>query len=108
MLDPNIPYQVTADVSQTGIGAALTQKDESRTKSVAYASPKLNPAEQGYSTAERELLAVIYALQTWSPYLHAAKFTIMTDHCPLKYFDNQKKLSRRQARWVEFMQEFDY
>lgn len=32
----------------------------------------------------------------------------MTDHHPLKYLDTQKTLSRRQARWVEFMQEFDY
>ncbi len=32
----------------------------------------------------------------------------MTDHHPLKYLDTQKTLSRKQARWVEFMQEFNY
>ena len=31
----------------------------------------------------------------------------MTDHHPLKYLDTQKNVSRRQARWVEFMQEID-
>ncbi len=36
------------------------------------------------------------------------KFTIMTDHHPLKYLDTQKTLSKKQARWVEFMQEFNY
>ena len=40
--------------------------------------------------------------------MHGARFTIFTDHHPLKYLDEQKTLSRTQARWVEFMQEFDY
>lgn len=106
--DPNLPYELTADASQTGVGAVLTQTDKDECRPVAYASRKLIPAEQNYSTHERELLAIIYALQTWRPYLHGAKFRIKTDHHPLKYLDTQKTLSRRQARWVEFMQEFDY
>ena len=106
--DPSLPYQLTSDASETGVGAVLTQTDDSRCRPIAYASRKLNPAEQGYSTHERELLAIIYALQTWKPYLYGGKFTIMTDRHPLKYLDTQKTLSRRQARWVEFMQEFDY
>ena len=40
--------------------------------------------------------------------MHGAKFTIFTDHHPLKYRDEPKTLSRKQARWVEFMQEFEY
>lgn len=60
--DPNIPYQLTADASQTGVGAVLTQTDENGTRPVAYASRKLIPAEQDYSTHERELLAIKYAL----------------------------------------------
>ena len=54
------------------------------------------------------MLAIIYALQTWRPYSRGAKFTIFTDHHTLKYLDEQKTLSRKQARWVEFKQEFDY
>ncbi len=75
---------------------------------VAYTSKRLSPAEQDYSTPEKELLGIIHALQTWRSYLHGAKFTILTDHHPLKYLDTQKTLSRKQARWVEFMQEFNY
>ncbi|CDF39331.1 unnamed protein product [Chondrus crispus] len=88
--DPNLPYQLTADASQTGVEAVLTQTDESACRPVAYASRKLNPAEQGYSTHERELLAIIYALHTRRPYLHGSKFKIMNDHHPLKYLDTQK------------------
>lgn len=44
--DHNLPYQLTADASQTGFGAVLTQTDDSGCCPVAYASRKLNPAEQ--------------------------------------------------------------
>ena len=106
--DPMLPYIVASDASGTGIGGVLSQHDESGIRPVAYTSRKLDPAEQGYSTHERELLAIIHALKTWRPYLHGAQFKILTDHHPLKYLDTQKSLSRKQARWVEFMQEFDY
>ena len=106
--DPGIPYEVTSDASQTGIGAFLSQTDENGCRPVAFTSRRLTPAEQNYSTPERELLALIHALQTWRPYLHGAKFQVMTDHHPLKYLDTQKSLSRKQVRWVHFMQEFDY
>ena len=99
---------MTCDASQTGRSAVITQIDETGFHPLSFTSRKLNEAEQNYKTSERELLAIIYALQTWRPYLHDAKFTIFTDHHPLKYLDEQKTLSRKQARWVEFMQEFDY
>ena len=106
--DPKLPYEVTADASDTGLGGVLTQTDDTGTRPVAYTSRKLSDAEQRYSTPEKELLAIIHALQAWRPYLHGTKFCILTDHHPLKYLDTQKSLSRKQARWVEFMQEFNY
>ena len=62
--EPSLPYEVTSDASQTGVGAVLTQTDKTGCRPVAYASRKLNKAEQGYSTHERELLAIVYSLQT--------------------------------------------
>ena len=56
--NPNLPYELTADASGTGIGAVLIQKDETGCRPVAYASRKLNQAEQNYSTHEREHLAI--------------------------------------------------
>ena len=107
--DPNEKFVVTSDASASGIGAVLTQVDaQGQTRPVAFTSRKLNPAEQNYSTHERELLAIIHALKCWRSYLHGCRFNILTDHHPLKYLDTQKTLSRKQARWVEFMQEFDY
>ena len=106
--DPNIPYVITTDASEVGVGGVLSQSVNSEEHPVAYTSRKLNEAEQKYSTHERELLGIIHALKQWRPYLHGSKFTIKTDHHPLKYLESQKTLSRKQARWIEFMQEFNF
>ncbi len=69
------------------IDGVLTQTDENGIKSVAYTSRKLNPSKRNYHTPERELLAIIHAIQEGRPYLHGSKFTISTDRHPLKYLD---------------------
>ena len=57
---------------------------------------------------ERELLAVIHALRTWRHYLLGRKFIIVSDHHSLKYLQTQPQLSRRRARWLEILAEFDF
>jgi ribonuclease HI len=93
------------DASETGIGAVLQQKDENGTRPVAYISRKLSTA-QNYTVHERELLAVVGALQEWRAYLLGNKFIVKTDHRPSQYLQTQAQLSRRQARWVFFSRTF--
>jgi RNase H-like domain found in reverse transcriptase/Integrase zinc binding domain len=57
---------------------------------------------------ERELLAIVYALKEWRPYLHGIRFVIKTDHHPLRYLDTRSNISKRQMRWMETLQEYDY
>jgi Integrase zinc binding domain/RNase H-like domain found in reverse transcriptase/Chromo (CHRromatin Organisation MOdifier) domain/Integrase core domain len=52
------------------------------------------------------MLAVVHALRTWRHYVEGAKVEVLTDHNSLKYFLSQPTMSRRQARWMEFLQEF--
>ncbi len=92
MWKPKLECQVTSDASDTGTGAVLTQIDKSGCHPIVYISLQLSPTEQDYSTPEKKLLGIIHALQTWRSYLHVAKFTIMTDHHPLKYLGTQKPL----------------
>ena len=75
---------------------------------MAFESRKMNPAEQNYPTHERELLAIIHALRTWRHYLLGRRFTIVSDHHSLKFLQTQPNLSKRQARWLELLAEFDY
>jgi hypothetical protein len=102
--DPSKPYQVVADASKYDIGGILLQDGHP----VAYESRKLKPAEQNYATHERETLAVIHCLRTWRCYLQGADFEVHTDHKPLLLLDSQPMLSARQARWVEFLTQFNF
>lgn len=98
-------FTVTVDASGTGIGAVLEQDG----RPVAFESRKLTPAERNYTTTEQEMLAVVHALRVWRCYLESGKpFLIKTDHKPNTYFDSKPSLSRREARWVEFLAQFTY
>ena len=68
----------------------------------------MNVAELNYATHERELLVVIHSLPTWRHYSLGNHFIVVTDHNSLKYLQTQPTLSRRQARWSEFLSEFDF
>ena len=98
-------FEVICDASGQGIGAGLFQGDSI----VSYEGRKYRPAELNYSVGEQELLAVVHALTVWRCYLEGApKFKVVTDHNPLIWFNTQTMLSRRQSRWSEFMQRFDF
>jgi RNase H-like domain found in reverse transcriptase len=83
--DPALEYVVTTDARNIGIGAVLEQEYDDGLHPVAFASWKLNPAEQNYPTHDLEILAIIYAVREWRTYLHGARFRIHCDHHPLQY-----------------------
>lgn len=106
--DPKLPYVVTTDASGYAIGAMLGQDQGKGLQPIAFLSKKMLPAEKNYPVHEQELLAIICALREWRHYLHGAKFKVITDHRSLKYLQTQPNLSARQARWSEFLQQFDF
>ena len=105
--DPKLPYYVYTDSSQFGVGGVLLQDQGKGMQPCAYISHKLSDAERNYKTHEQELLGIIYALDKWRPYLEGADFRVNSDHKSLEELQTQPKLSRRQARWVEFLQAYD-
>jgi len=100
--DESLPYEVVTDASDLGLGGVLLQEGQP----VAFESRKLNDAELNHQTTEKEMLAVVHALRVWRCYLEGAEFTVYTDHVSNTYFQTQPNLSRRQARWSEFLQRF--
>ena len=100
------PFKIISDASLVGTGAVLLQED----KPIAFTSSKFIPAERGYTTTEQELLGVIRALQAWRCYVEGGKFPVLlvTDHNPLTFLRSQSTFSRRQARWVEYLERFHY
>ena len=54
------------------------------------------------------MIAVLEALMKWEDKQLGRKFTLVTDHKGLEYFETQKNLSDRQVRWWEFLSRFNY
>ena len=75
----------------------------------AYFCHTFSPAQHNYNIYDHELLAVIMALEEWCQYLQGTThpITIITDHKNLSYIKDPRKLSRQQARWSLFLQDFD-
>lgn len=105
---PENKIYVTTDASDTCSGALLsfgTSWESARP--VAFESTTFKDAELNYPVHEKELLAVIRALKRWRSDLIGSPFFVFTDHKTLENFNTQKDLSRRQARWMEFLSQFD-
>ena len=103
-----LPITVTTDASQFAIDAVLEQEEDGKSRPVAFLSRSLNPSEQNCAAHERELLAVVETPRVWRAYLHGQKFTVKTEHYPVKYLETQPQLSQRQVRWLERIVEFDF
>ena len=109
--DDNKPYKLEADSSDYAIGAVLSQEgSDGKWHPVAFMSRGLNEVERNYDIHDKEMLAIIRALEEWRHYLEGTKhtFEIWTDHKNLEYFMSAKKLNRRQARWSLFLSRFDF
>ncbi|CAI5997914.1 unnamed protein product [Closterium sp. NIES-64] len=102
--DPDKDYVVEADASDQAVGAVLMQDHGRGSQPIAYLSKKLHGAELNYPIHDTEALAIVIAFKAWRCYLEGAKSTVYTDHCSLKYLKSQPTLSRRQVRWVDFLQ----
>jgi hypothetical protein len=104
------PFRVEADASDYATGAVLSQRQEDVWKPVAFLSKALTQPERNYEIHDRELLAIIQALEEWRHFLQGAKhqIEIFTDHKNLEYFLSARKLNRRQARWSGRLADYDY
>ena len=98
-----LPFEVMCDVSDLAIGAVLGQKEEGKPYVVYYASKTLNEAQRNYTTTEKELLAVVYALDKFRAYLVGSDIIIFTDHSALKYLLTKQNAKTRLIRWVLLM-----
>jgi hypothetical protein len=99
---------VTTDASDYQSGAVLSfGKTWESSRSVAFDSMTFKGAELNYPVHEKELLAIICALKKWRSDLLGVPFIVYTDHRTLENFDKQKHLSRRQARWMEFLSQYE-
>jgi hypothetical protein len=99
------PFVVTTDASNVALGAVLSQIN----KPVAFLSKTFSGAELNWTIYDKELFAVIYALHKWEHYLHTKiPITIITDNNAVTAIQKQPTLAPKQARWIQYLEEFNY
>jgi len=109
--DPEQPVTIETDASDYAIGAICSQPDtKGILHPVAYYSRKLKDPERNYDIHDKELLAIVDALQKWDTYCKTTgpKITILTDHKNLEYWKTKKDLNLQQARWGEQLANNDF
>ncbi|CAN6704233.1 unnamed protein product [Malus baccata var. baccata] len=105
--DWSLPFELMCDASDYALGAVLGQRKDKRPHVIYYASRTLNDAQLNYSTREKELLVVVFALDKFRSYLIGTKVIVFTDHAALKYLLTKKEAKPRLIRWILLLQEFD-
>lgn len=99
---------LTCDASDYRMGAVLSWGETWETaRPVAFDSAQLREAELNYPVHEKELLTIIRGLKKWRVELLGGPIQVYTDHRMLENFVTQKELSRRQARWAEYLAHYD-
>src|SRR6266481_4243349 len=107
---PDLPMMVEMDTSDCAIvGILSVTTEDGEIWPVAFYSRTLQSAKQNYDMHNKELLVIYEAFKSWHHYLEGLAKTINTvmDHKNLEYFTTTKKLTRRQARWSEFLSQFN-
>nr|GEX72140.1 reverse transcriptase domain-containing protein [Tanacetum cinerariifolium] len=110
LLAPNWdqPFELMCDASDYAVGAVLGQRVEKNFRPIHYANKTMDQAETNYTTTEKEMLVVVYALEKFRSYLIMNKRIVYTDHSALKYLFAKKDAKARLLRWILLLQEFDF
>lgn len=110
--DPELPFVVEVDASDSAVGAILSQRigEKMQLHPCAYFSRLMSSAERNYDIGNKELLAIKEAFSEWRHLLEGAKHlvTVLTDHRNLEFIRSVKRLSSRQARWSLFFSRFNF
>jgi hypothetical protein len=97
-------FVLECDASGKGIGAVLMQEG----RPLAFTSKQLSEKNLSKPIYEKEMLAILHAVELWHPYLLGQRFQIKTDHQSLKYFLEQRISSQEQQKWVTKLFGYDY
>ncbi|KAH9717199.1 hypothetical protein KPL71_021736 [Citrus sinensis] len=93
--------------SDYAVDAVLGQRKEGKPSVIYYASRTLNSAQMNYTTTEKELLAVIFALDKFRSYLIGSSTVVYSDHAAVSYLMSKQDAKLRLIRWILLLQEFN-
>jgi hypothetical protein len=98
--DWTLSFEIMCDASDFAVGAVLGQIKDKKHYAISYASKTLTRPQLNYSTTEKELLAVVFAIDKFRSYIVGAKVIIYSDHAALKYLLTKKDAKPWLIRWI--------
>ena len=111
--NPRYPITITTDASPYACGAVLSHIIGGVEHPVMFASSTFNATERNYAQIQREALAIVCAVKKFHNYIYGRKFTLITDHQPLKMiFGEKTKIPpvavARLQRWAVYLSAYNY
>ena len=106
---PDVQLVVETDVLDYTLAAILSiMTKENEINPLAFHSRTFSALELNYDVHDKELLTIFETFKIWRHYLERSTslIDVITDHKNLEYFSTTKILTRRQARWSEYLSQF--
>jgi len=102
------PFSVLVDASNVAIGAALVQEIDGLEHQICCLSRKLNKHQRNYAVIEKEALALLTAVRTFSVYFGSTPVKVYTDHSPLQFLDRMSPHNQKLLRWNLELQQYNF
>jgi len=107
---PDVQLVMETNDSDYVLAAILSiMTKDNKIHPIAFYSQTFSTLELNYDVYDKELLVIFEAFKMWQHYLEgsASPISIVTDHKNLEYFSTTKVLTCRQARWSEYLSQFN-
>jgi hypothetical protein len=103
----SLPFHICTDASDIDIGVVLGQRKNQMPYAIYFVSKNLSPTEVNYMVTEKELLAMVHAINKFRHYITGYQAFVHTDHSTIKFLMNKPIKNPRVTRWLLLLQEFN-